>query len=355
MIPILILFLLFPVLGYFVFKKFRTHLNKKTRILEFSMISFFVFSLFGFVCGWMMSSAQYYTAIDIVDDGYNPFASKHVLTLLVFFGLSIWASIAIWLKGNRLPPLLFVLALVFLIIGMVISFIVIFQLSGSDGGNGVEIIMIPLPVCHVLISILLLLKMTYSESEVSSTRTYKNKFLNYLNSKMAQSDLQPFYVLLLLIPVFALIVAILMVFGQDYNSITKVFTETTTWNFSQKTHPPALEHRGHYLCTVAVCGDAKIVKPLRLGKRHGSEIVVNRQLLIANAFEELIQESAPRLHKIIRNAYDKYGYPLSKNITTPKSSNLVYRLMKPLEYFFLFVLYLFVVKPEEKINRQYAI
>ncbi|MEO5911637.1 MAG: DUF6688 family protein, partial [Pelobium sp.] len=212
-----------------------------------------------------------------------------------------------------------------------------------------------LPVCYLLISILLLLKIVYNESEVSATRTYQNKFLNYLNTKMAQSDLQPVYVLVLLIPVFALIVAILMVFGQDYNSITKVFTETTTWNFSQKTHPPALEHRGHYLCTVAVCGDVDVVKPLRLGKRHGLEIVVNRQLLIANAFEQLIEESAPRLHKIIRNAYDKYGYPLSKKITTPKSSNLVYRLMKPLEYFFLAVLYLCCSKPEEKINKQYAI
>ncbi|MRX76569.1 hypothetical protein GJU39_10740 [Pedobacter petrophilus] len=319
------------------------------------MITFFVFSLFGFVCGLMMSGAEYYTAIDIVDDGYTAFASKHILTLLVFFGFSIWAIIAIWLKINQLPPLLFVLALVFLIIGMVISFVVILQLSGGVGGKGVEIIMIPLPVCYLLISILLLLKITCNQAEVSATRTYQNKFLNYINTKMAESNLQPIYVLVLLIPVFALIVAILMVFGQDYNSITKVFTETATWNFSQKTHPPALEHRGHYLCTVAVCGDAKVVTPLRLGKRYGQEIVVNRQLLIANAFEELIQESAPGLHKIIRNAYDKYGYPLSKKITTPESSNLVYRLMKPLEYLFLVVLYLFVVKPEEKINKQYAI
>lgn len=83
--------------------------------------------------------------------------------------------------------------------------------------------------------------------------------------------------------------------------------------------------------------------------------MVNRQLLIANAFEELIQESTPRLHKFIRNAYDRYGYPLSKNITTPASSNLVYRLMKPLEYLFLAVLYFCCSKPEEKINKQYAI
>ncbi len=355
MAPILILFLLVPFVSYLLFTKYRTDLTLKTRIIEFTLITAFVWSLIAFVCGWMMSSAQYYTAIDIVDDGYSPFASKHVFTLLVFFGFSIWSIFALWLQGNQLPPLLFVLAFVFLIIGMILNFVIILQLSGNVGGNGVEIIMLPFPICFILLSIVLMLKIAYTEAEVSATRIYQNKFLNFLNTKMAQSALQPIYVLVLLVPVFALIVAILIVFGQDYNSITKVFTETATWNFSQKTHPPALEHRGHYLCTVAVCGDPEIVKPLRLGKRYGQEIVVNRQLLIANAFEELIQESTPRLHKLIRNAYDKYGYPLSRKITSAKSSNLVYRLMKPLEYLFLTVLYLSVVKPEEKINKQYAI
>ncbi|MFC3561417.1 DUF6688 domain-containing protein [Pedobacter jamesrossensis] len=355
MTGIFLILLLTPILGYFVYKNFRTKVSTRTRIVEFLLITFFIVSLLAFGFGYSMSSADYYTAIDIVDEGYTPFASKHVLTLLVFFALSIWSIFALWLKGNQLPPLLFVLAFVFLIIGMVISFVVILQLSVNIGGNDTEIILFPLPICYLLISVVLMFKVANNEAQIAATRVYKNKFLNYLNTKLAKTNLQPAYVLVLLIPVFTLIVAILMVFGQDYNSITKVFTETTTWNFSQKTHPPALDHKGHYLCTVAVCGNPEIVKPLRLGKRHGKEIVVNRQLLIANAFEELIQENAPRLHRIIRNAYDKYGYPLSKKITTPESSNLVYRLMKPLEYFFLTVLYFCSSKPEEKINKQYAI
>ena len=351
----LVILLLLPLMGYLLFKQYRANLDLKARIAEFSSIAIFVFSLVVFFIGYAMSNAEYYTAIDIVDDGYTPFASKHALTLIVFFGLAVWSIFALWLKANRLPPLMLVLAMVFLIIGMVISVTVIMQLSFNVGGNGVEILLFPLPISFLVISTLLLFRVFAREAEISTTRTYQNKFLNFLNTKMAQSTLQPIYALVLLVPVFVLVVAILIVFGQDYNSITKVFTETATWTFSQKTHPPALEHRGHYLCTVAVCGDPKIVKPLRLGKRHGLEIVVNRQLLIANAFEELIQESMPRLHKIIRNAYDKYGYPLSKNITTTKSSNLVYRLMKPLEYFFLAVLYTFCVKPELKINKQYEI
>lgn len=234
MASILILLLLVPFVAYLLVRKYRTNLTLKGRIIEFSLIAIFAFSFFAFVCGWMMSSAEYYTAIDVVDDGYTPFASKHLLTLLVFLSFSIWAIIAIWLKGNRLPPLLFVLAFVFLIIGMTLSFVIILQLSENIGGNGAEILMLPFPICFILVSILLLLKIAYLEAEVSATRTYQNKFLNYLNTKMAQSNLQPVYVLVLLVPVFAFIVAILMVFGQDYNSIAKVLLKPQLGIFRKK-------------------------------------------------------------------------------------------------------------------------
>ena len=36
--------------------------------------------------------------------------------------------------------------------------------------------------------------------------------------------------------------------------------------------------------------------------------MVNRQLCIANAFEDLIQEKTPRFHHFVRYIYDKYGY-----------------------------------------------
>ncbi|WP_407946901.1 DUF6688 family protein [Pedobacter petrophilus] len=49
--------------------------------------------------------------------------------------------------------------------------------------------------------------------------------------------------------------------------------------------------------------------------------------------------------------WNKYGYLLSKKIMTPESSNLVYRLMKLLEYLFLTLLYFCCRKPEEKISK----
>jgi len=352
---IILFFIICPIAGYLFYKQVRQNAKPATVVGEFIFISLFILStgLFGLV--WVFNGDDYYTPIDIVDDGYTPFASKHLLTLIVFFVLAVFGLIKLWYKGRALPPLLFSLFVVFVVIGIPISIAVIMQTSTNTEQSGETFLFALLPFSYIITAVVVLTKIVIAEAGTANTKTYRNKFLNYLNQKLAKTGRQPLLIFAMLIPVFAIIVAILMLFGQDANSITKVFTETTSWTFSQKTHPPFLGHEGHYLCTIAVCGTPTIVKPLRLGKRHGHEIIVNRQLLIANAFEELIQENAPRVHKVIRNFYDKYGYPLSKKITTAKASNAVYILMKPLEYFFLMVLYLCSAKPEEKINKQYAI
>jgi len=81
---------------------------------------------------------------------------------------------------------------------------------------------------------------------------------------------------------------------------------------------------------------------------------VNRQLCIANAFEQLIEDKSPKFHRIVRALYDRYGYPISKNITTPFRADIVYIVMKPLEWLFLIVLYLFDINPENRIAMQYT-
>ena len=43
------------------------------------------------------------------------------------------------------------------------------------------------------------------------------------------------------------------------------------------------------LCTVALRGHEKLVRPTRMGLRRGERIVVNRQLCVANAFEQLLE------------------------------------------------------------------
>ncbi|HEX8576418.1 MAG TPA: DUF6688 family protein [Flavobacterium sp.] len=353
-IIIILFFILCPVVGYMFYRQLRQNAKPATVIWEFVFIGIFILTTCLFGLGWLINSDDYYKAIDIVDSGYSPFSSNNVLTLIVFFGLAVFALTKLWYKGRALPPLLFALSVIFVVIGIPISIAVLFQTGTNSEQNNQTFLFAPLPFFYIITTMTVLYKIVTAEAMVSNTRVYRNKYLNFLNQKLSKTETQPLWIFLMLIPVFVIVVAILMLFGQDANSITKVFTETTTWTFSQKTHPPFLDHTGHYLCTVAVCGTPGIVKPLRLGKRHGHEIIVNRQLLIANAFEELIQENTPFLHKVIRGFYDKYGYPLSRKITTTKASNAVYLLMKPLEYFFLMVLYLCSAKPEERIAKQYT-
>ena len=81
--------------------------------------------------------------------------------------------------------------------------------------------------------------------------------------------------------------------------------------------------------------------------------MVNRQLCVANAFEQILMEKAPSRHRRVRHFYDTYGYPLSRHITGPWQADLVYLLMKPLEWVFLGALYLLDEKPENRICGQY--
>lgn len=152
----------------------------------------------------------------------------------------------------------------------------------------------------------------------------------------------------------AVIELIFVLLGQGIDAPVKMFTDTADWTFSRQIPPPPLEYDGHYLCTVAAGGHRKVVKPIRFGTRRNETIVVNRQLCIANAFEELIQERRPRFHRWVRHMYDTHGYPLSRVITTPFRADLTYIIMKPAEWLFLMVLYAFDTRPEQRIARQYT-
>lgn len=210
------------------------------------------------------------------------------------------------------------------------------------------------PVLSIITGLLLIMKVMREQADETIERTYKNKYLNYLNTFLATKSRSPFWILVLLFPVFFITTLILVLLGQDINALVKVFTDTATWKLSQQVHPPKLDHHGHYLCTVAAKGDPKIVKPLQIGRRNGDAIIVNRQLQIANAFEEMVCDFSPKLHQLIRGSYDRYGYNLSVKINNTRLSDITYILMKPLEWFFLICLYLFCVKPEVKISKQYC-
>lgn len=183
---------------------------------------------------------------------------------------------------------------------------------------------------------------------------FRSKFAARLSKIMSKVSSMTIFCFLLILPIAAILEILFILLGQGPDGFIKAFTMTADWTFSTQIPPPPMEYKGHYLCTVAAGGHKKVVKPLRCGKRLGATIVVNRQLLAANAFEDLIKEKLPRFHRAVRSFYDKHGYPISRHITTPCRADAVYILMKPLEFIFVAALYLFDVHPENRIAVQYS-
>jgi hypothetical protein len=110
----------------------------------------------------------------------------------------------------------------------------------------------------------------------------------------------------------------------------------------------------HYLCTVAARGHGWLVRPERLGRRRGVPIVVNRQLAVANAFEDLLHERWPRFGRLARRAYDRLGLPVSRYIRSRWLADVVYLAMKPFEWCFAVSLLLLDREtPERRIERMY--
>ncbi len=215
-----------------------------------------------------------------------------------------------------------------------------------------DFILILVPINCIIIWIKSIYIIVYQKNELlqSGASCVKHK---KLMSVLNRAINLPWIALILVIPLLGVIVAILFLVGQEPASIIKAWTETADWTMSQKIPPQNIHYDEHYLCTVAAGGHRKIVKPLRTGMRHGHRVVVNRQLCVANAFEQVLMEKMPAFHKSIRNIYDRTGYPISKHIHSKIIADIIYFIMKPLEWLFVVILYTVDVNPENRIAVQY--
>lgn len=275
---------------------------------------------------------------------HSPVSSEHTLTLAVLFAVAVIGHICLrFIPQNKRPPLFSALCISSIYIGCALCVLWCIQISGSS------FFLFLFPINYIILSFRVIACEVLSADKTAEEQTKMPRISAFLHNKSSL----PVLALLLLIPLLGIIAVILLLFGQEPDSAIKLWTETADWTMSQKIAPENLPRDGHYLCTVAAEGHKKLVKPLRTGKRHGHEITVNRQLCIANAFEQLLSERAPHLHRAIRSFYDKTGYPIAKHIKTPLAADIVYITMKPLEWLFLTVLYLFDTKPENRIATQY--
>lgn len=280
----------------------------------------------------------------------SQFAAQSVLTIVIIALVAITGYVLLrFYPLKKMPPLLAVCCISALYLGIgecVLWFIQI--LSTADF---LMIMLYLLPINIIIIFLRTIRDVVYETILLKKTEeTIKcTGLLKFLNHTLCW----PVIAFVGAVPLLGIIIIILLVFGQEPDSIIKAWTQTADWTMSQKIPPQNIHADEHYLCTVAAGGHRKVVKPIRTGERHGHRVVVNRQLCVANAFEQLIQERTPRFHRAVRGLYDKTGYPIAKHIHSPYLADVIYFVMKPLEWLFLAVLYMFDTKPENRIAVQY--
>lgn len=316
-------------------------------------MTIFAFELFAGIQGIMKTD---YDKAVILGSYHTPLHSEYAwiiwtIVILGYIGLTVLGIF----KPEKLPPLVSAFSIACTVLGIVAGIFLYIQLARNYEW-------LPFIFCLLYFANIILLairRIRYHITEhvrIAQERetAYRTKFGAWLGKVMSKISTMTLFSFALIFPIAAILEILSLIFGQGADGFIKAFTMTADWTFSTQIPPPPLEYDGHYLCTVAAGGHKKVVKPLRYGKRIGHYIVVNRQLLIANAFEDLIAEKIPKFHKAVRGFYNKYGYPISRHITTPLCADIVYIVMKPFEYIFVSVLYLFDSQPENRIAVQYS-
>ena len=293
--------------------------------------------------------------IDYINDccGLTAFFSpEHRISIYILILICVVGYYHSSLRTKLSTPLLEVIINCFLLIALVLNIFIVIHINEDD----IPLALLgSLPICLLFIRALIKNhRLFISDTEAIKPEKLAEKIIwKILRAKVFIK----FPVLMIIcIPILICISAFLLIFGQKPDSFVKAFTETYEHGLSQLdcTNIPCPD--GHFLCTIAASGHQKLVKPLRMGIRHGYTIKVNRQLLVSNAFEELLQERFPAIHKIIRRIYNYVGGNFRKlyDILGNKwMADIIYLVMKPLEVLFFLVLYLFDRKPENRIMSQY--
>ena len=284
---------------------------------------------------------------------HTPIWSQGAITILSCAAVGIAGYLFLSAVSLRkVPPLLPVLAIGAMYIGMFQCILWIIQVFQNDL---ISFYLCLFPFNLILIGIHTIRRKVeeWNNDESKEIKKFHNPYLERINKKVVDSSKWPGLAFLFMWPLLGALVCFLLLFGQRPDNIIKAWTETSNWNLSTKVSPQNIYYDEHYLCTVAAGGHPKIVKPITKGMRHGHEVIVNRQLCIANAFEQVMEEYTPVFHRHIRKFYDKYGFPVARAIRSPYIADVVYILMKPLEVMFLLVLYTVDVNPENRIAVQY--
>lgn len=286
------------------------------------------------------------------------FSPQHRGGVYILIGLCMLAFLVSLARKSLLPPFAELVLNIFLVLGIVLNVLLCKHLTIANNEFLSLWAIFDLPIIFLFLIRLnenqQLLTQYIETHDLKTERILRKICLAILNL----DPLLKYPVLALLaVPFIALLSSILVLFGQKPDSVIRAFTDTYKHGFSQLDYMcENVDCGGHFLCSVGANGHKSIVKPIRYGERHGHKIICNRQLLVSNAFEELVQEKMPKTHRWIRKNYNKVGDVIHQHyhIFNHKIvADVVYLLMKPLEIIFLLTLYIFDKKPENRIAAQY--
>lgn len=285
---------------------------------------------------------------------HQPINPEYRGGIIVIMALFIIGMIILYLiDASKTPPLITVFAISMLYIGSIYIFIWTYHIVELIPVD-ILLLIIPVNVLFIMLRLIILKVHEYKTDESRMSKIEGTPFLSSLHRIRSNAFYLPVMGVIFMIPVLGIMALILILFGQAPDAAIKAFTETSDFRLSTKIAPQNLTYDEHYLCTVAAGGDRKLVKPIRKGIRHGHEVTVNRQLQIANAFEEVLMVHMPGAHRRIRHFYDTYGFPIARAIKSNLVADIVYLVMKPLEWMFVIVLYLVEIHPEDRIAMQYT-
>lgn len=333
----------------FLFIKPKTEAKEKA-IKRWEVVAMVIGAAFSFLCMSLTNIVFYDWNVQLYNNEmHTPIATKSFLTMAIIALVAALGYIILrFFPLVKLPPLFAVFCISALYLGIVECILWCVQIFSASDTNMLLLCLFPLNC--VLIAIRTIKNVVHQQNSERENVSHK---LRHIVILLNNTSNWPWIAFLTAIPLLGIIVIVLLLFGQEPDSLIKAWTQTADWNMSQKVAPQNIVRDEHYLCTVAAGGHRAIVKPIRTGKRHGHRVIVNRQLCIANAFEQLLEERAPNFHRFVRASYDKIGYPIAKHIHSSYIADAIYFIMKPLEWIFLFSLYLFDTKPENRIAVQY--
>ena len=292
----------------------------------------------------------------VMDSGPNDccsesavFSPNHRATIYFFIIINMIAYFISALKYKLLSPIIEVLINSILLSGIVLVSFILVHFSSF----GI--------IFNIAIILLFLIQLIQNHQKFMDENSENQEYDKWEAIAWQILRLNPFIkypiLIVLFIPIFTIITSLLMLFGQKPDSIVKAFTDTYKHGFSQLDYLcDNVQCGGHFLCSVAANGHKNIVQPKRYGERGGGKIICNRQLLIANAFEEILEQKTPQLHLFIRTKYNKVGNFIHRYygvFNNKLLADMVYVFMKPLEWCFLFVIYVVDKKPENRIAVQY--